>query len=105
MKLEVHRHSFLGTSSYRNGWLREIVHSHVGGDEPHQHEGFGPATYTIDKDSWYQATGLKGGGRKQFTVTPSGPQVERVELEDWQRSFKIVVVGKPPVGFNGMEVR
>lgn len=86
-RFEVHTHSYI--SGPISG--RKVTHSHVGGDEPHQHADVGPATYTIDKDAWAAATGLRGGGRKKFTAKPSGPQLERVELEAWQKSFTVIV--------------
>ena len=92
--LEVHRHSYLGTPSYQNGWLREIVHSHEG-PKAHQHEDFGPATYTICKKAWLAATGLRGGGVKKFTAAPTGPQLPLVDLEEWQKSFRIIVGPRP----------
>jgi hypothetical protein len=83
-RLEIHRHANI----HRSG---EIIHSHDEGARPHQHAGYGPATYTIDKDEWARATGLKGGGRKKFSAAPTGQQLPIVELESWQRSFEIIV--------------
>lgn len=97
-QLEVHRHCIIsGPRVHRS---EEIVHSHEGGSEPHQHEHTGPGSYTIDQDEWAEATGMKGGGRKEFTDAPSGEQLPIVELEDWQKSFTIYV-GDPPPGFEG----
>lgn len=74
MRLEVHEHSYIsGPNAHISG--RGLVHSHAGGDKPHDHEHTGPSTYTIDKDEWFRATGLKGGGRKKFTSKPSGEQL------------------------------
>lgn len=96
--LEVHTHTYLRGGHYVGSeWTTKVVHSHEGGDAPHEHPGVGPASYTIDKDEWLRTTGLTGGGRKKFTKTPSGPQLERVELEPWQTSFTIIV-GEPPPG-------
>jgi hypothetical protein len=71
VKFEVHTHALFG----RGGSVRTITHSHVGGDTPHLHDGSGPASYTIDKDEWFALTGLRGGGRKKFTVKPTGEQL------------------------------
>src|SRR5882672_4245786 len=90
-KLEVHEHWYL------SGVLgRRLVHSHAGGNLPHRHAGTGPAKFTIDKDEWFRATGLRGGGRKKFTPLPSGEQLPIRELEDWQRSFEIIVAEPSP---------
>lgn len=92
--LEMHEHSQIsgpGHNISRNGRLPHINHSHQGGDKPHQHEHHGPASYTIDKDEWFAATGLRGGGRKVFTAAPTGPQLPIVELADWQKSFEVIV--------------
>jgi hypothetical protein len=105
---EVHAHAFV-SGPRRNGgyygrdrhWLpTTFSHSHDGGDRPHQHPETGPATYTIDKDEWFKATGLRGGGRKTFTKRPTGEQFPIVELEDWQKSFEIVI-GDPPAAYLG----
>lgn len=85
-RLEVHQHTIISGA----GTGCHIQHSHEGGDVPHQHANTGPATYTIDKDQWRLATGLKGGSRKRFTAKPTGPQLDRVELEEWQKSFRII---------------
>lgn len=101
-KLEVHSHSYV-RGRYANGGAYEkdgtwtpstFTHSHEIGSEPHQHTDAGPASYTIDKDEWARTTGLQGGGRKRFTAKPTGPQMDRVELEDWQKTFTIIV-GEP----------
>lgn len=89
MKLEVHEHWYP-----KGPCGRRLIHSHEGGSVPHQHPDTGPGSYTIDKDEWERATGLKGGGKKKFTAKPSGEQAPIVELEDWQKSF-VVVVGSP----------
>lgn len=83
-RLEVHRHSII--SGPRNG--QTIEHSHEG-PLGHQHEHCGPATYTICRDEWYRATGLKGGGVKKYTAKPKGEQLPLVDLEEW-KSFRIV---------------
>lgn len=87
-KLEVHEHSCIRST-------RKIVHSHEGGDVRHRHDRFGPATYTIDKDAWLAATGLRGGGRKKYTAQPTGEQLPIIEVTDLESSFDITVVGEP----------
>jgi hypothetical protein len=101
-RLEVHEHRFIsGPRSRFAGTDRNVVrHSHEGGSERHKHPDTGPATYTIDKDEWFAATGLKGGGRKEFSDEPVGEQLAIVPLEDWQKTFE-VHVGAPPPGFTG----
>ena len=93
-KLEIHRHSFI------SGPVMSFSHSHAGGDHPHQHDGVGPASYTIDKDEWRMATGLRGGGKKKYSARPSGPQLEIRDLEEWQKSFKVVIC-QPPKKYVG----
>lgn len=99
--LEVHRHAYVRGPNA--GWspCREVVHSHEGGDRPHEHPDTGPATYTIDKDEWLRATGLIGGGRKKFTKKPTGPQLAIVDLEDWQRSYDLIIIGPPSTDATG----
>ncbi|QOZ25325.1 hypothetical protein [Bradyrhizobium sp. CCBAU 51753] len=97
-QLEVHEHAIISVPRANHG--QSIRHSHEGGSEPHQHPDTGPASYTIDKDEWLKATGLRGGGRKQFTKTPEGEQLPIVELEEWQKSFEVHVGALPP-GFRG----
>jgi hypothetical protein len=99
-RLEVHTHLYI-SGRYAGGayvpgvWPLErrksVTHSHENGSTAHQHEDTGPASYTIDKDQWFRATGLRGGGRKKFTAKPTGLQLPRVELEDWQKSFTVIV--------------
>lgn len=97
--LEVHEHSFIrGARSHWAGTAHgRLAHSHEGGAVPHQHPETGPACYTIDKDEWFRETGLRGGGRKKFTETPTGEQFPIVDLEDWQKSFEIII-GPPAKG-------
>ncbi len=99
MAHEVHEHFFIGGP--RSRWAGQpqgkLVHSHEGGDRPHQHPDTGPASYTIDKEEWLRTTGLFGGGRKTFTKAPTGEQLPLAELEDWQKSFE-VIVGDPAMG-------
>jgi hypothetical protein len=93
-RLEVHAHAYInGPNACREG-RRNFRHSHADGnygDGRHKHPDTGPALFDIDADEWAAATGLKGGGRKSFTDAPTGPQLDRVDLEDWQRTFTVVV--------------
>jgi len=99
-KLEVHEHSYIsGPNANISG--RKVVHSHEGGDRPHQHEHTGPASRTIDKDEWNARTGLRGGGRKKFTARPTGPQMAPLALQPDQLSYEIIIVGPPATGANG----
>jgi hypothetical protein len=61
----------------------KFTHAHEGGDRPHQHRDCGPAFY--------------GHLRQQptFSAKPTGEQRPWQDLEDWQRSFEIHVVGPP----------
>lgn len=95
---EVHEHSYVSGPNANRG--KQLVHSHEGGSEPHGHQHTGPASYTIDKDEWFAATGLRGGSRKEFTKAPKGEQLPIVALEDWQTSFEIHH-GEPPPGWQG----
>lgn len=73
--LEVHEHCYIhGPNAHLVG-RDKIAHSHVGGDRMHSHDLTGPAAYTIDRDEWLAATGLRGGGRKRFTAAATGPQI------------------------------
>lgn len=92
MTLEIHRHSYISGTNANWSPCREVVHSHEGGDRPHEHEHTGPGGYTIDKDEWFAATGLRGGGRKKFTVRPTGPQLPVIPREP--TSFDIIYVGR-----------
>lgn len=89
---EVHEHCYVSGPNANRG--RRLVHSHFGGDTPHEHAHTGPASFTIDKDEWFARTGLRGGGRKKFTKEPSGEQLARVELQDWQKTFEVIVYEK-----------
>src|SRR5690606_38998209 len=80
-KYEVHTHAIISGPNANKSWCNKITHSHEGGDTPHEHEHAGPACYTIDKDEWFRATGLKGGGRKKFTARPDGPQLPLIPRE------------------------
>lgn len=87
-KLEVHEHVY--TSGPNAGGFTKVAHSHADGNVGHKHPDTGPASFTIDKDEWLAATGLKGGGRKKFTRTPSGVQLEYVELSPEQKTFTVI---------------
>ncbi|HEY3887765.1 MAG TPA: hypothetical protein VGL73_04270 [Caulobacteraceae bacterium] len=93
-RLEIHEHCFV-RGPRAGGWNYKLEHSHESGDGPHQHPHTGPAAFTIDKDEWLRATGLRGGGRKKFTAKPRGEQFPFVELEAWQREFEVVVCNPP----------
>lgn len=90
--LEVHEHCFVSGPRAHAAGNYKFSHSHEGGDVPHKHPGTGPASYTIDRDDWARTTGLRGGGRKEFTTAPSGEQFAWCDLEDFQRSFEVVVL-------------
>jgi hypothetical protein len=92
---EVHEHSFI--SGPRRG---RISHSHEGGNAWHEHPDTGPASYTIDKDDWFKATGLRGGGRKKFTPKPTGEQLPTIpRIGDF---FRVVIMDPPcPPGHKG----
>lgn len=94
-RLEVHDHCYVA-GPRANGHSYRFSHSHEGGDQPHQHPEAGPASYTIDKDEWFRETGLRGGGRKTFTAQPTGEQLPWVELEDWQKTFEVIIAAPTP---------
>jgi hypothetical protein len=98
---EVHEHSYVSGPRTGGGYGPDgkwqpgkFQHSHDRGNVRHQHPDTGPACYTIDKDEWARVTGLRGGGRKKFTAAPSGEQLPWKDLEDWQKSFQ-VIIGPP----------
>lgn len=77
---ELHSHAYIGREPHCQG-QRDITHSHEGGDSAHQHADYGPAHYS------------RGGRRRpKFTKKPNGPQLALVELEEWQRTFRVVFV-------------
>lgn len=88
-RLEIHEHSFIV------GKRGSLTHSHDGGGSPHKHvDGAiqtGPACYTIDKGDWLRSTGCTGGGRKEFTSKPTGPQLPLVVTEPSQ--IRVFIVG------------
>lgn len=99
-KHEVHEHCFIRGPRARAGSYK-FSHSHADSSVPHDHPETGPACYTIDKDDWFRTTGLCGGGRKKFTVKPSGEQFAsmRARAEE-EQSFNIIVC-PPPKDFDG----
>lgn len=98
---EVHEHCIISGPRH-SGFLERnrIVHSHEGGDEYHTHPDCGPGSYTIDKDEWFRATGLRGGGRKKFTKAPDGEQLPYVARKPGEGEFEIHM-GEPPPGWQG----
>lgn len=91
---EIHEHSFV--SGPRAGhWSRSrVLHSHEGSSTPHEHPNTGPASYTIDKDEWARATGMVGGGRRQFTRLPSGEQIgPPIPRSEADNTFQVIYVG------------
>lgn len=95
---EVHEHCFIsGPRSHWAGSPRgKLVHSHAGGDVYHTHPDTGPASFTIDKDEWFAATGLRGGSRKKFTKAPTGEQLPYIERQPGEGEFEIHVGPNPP---------
>lgn len=91
-RLEVHEHSYISGPNARWTPTRNVEHSHWAGGQGHLHPEVGPATFTIDKDEWYAATGLVGGGRKQFSRKPKGEQLPWMPPEE--RTFKVVFVDR-----------
>jgi hypothetical protein len=99
--LQVHSHSYVtGPRSHGGCYLADgqwhsstFSHSHPGGDHPHEHPDTGPASYVIDKDEWFRATGLPGGGRKKFTTKPTGERLRYLPRRP--ATFEIVVCDPP----------
>lgn len=93
--LEVHEHHIITGPHAHHAGRNHIEHSHEGGDVPHVHDDgiseTGPAARTIDKDEWFAATGLQGGGRKKFTVKPAGPQMPMRQTKPSE--IEVVIVG------------
>lgn len=73
---EVHEHSVLNS---RFSPSPRIVHSHEGGDVPHNHPNTGPSFY--------------GHGRRapKFTKKLSGEQLEYIERSEEENSFELIV--------------
>lgn len=99
-RFEVHAHSYVSGPHGRGGHYHDdgswhasekVSHSHDDGDVPHRHPDTGPATFTIDKDEWFMATGLKGGGRKKFTKKPSGEQLDYIEPTQDELTFRVLI--------------
>lgn len=78
-RFEVHEHTLLNS---RMSPAPKVRHSHEGGDKPHQHPDTGPAAY--------------GRSKPPFTVHAIGQQLPWVELEEWQKSFEIIVCDPSP---------
>jgi hypothetical protein len=107
-QLEMHEHTYISGprangvfDPKRQKTTSTFSHSHANGSTPHQHPHTGPACYVIDKDDWKRVTGMRGGGRKQYTAAPSGEQLPFVELDDAQKSFKVICVGPPSTNGTG----
>jgi hypothetical protein len=94
-RLEVHEHHFISGPNANKTWLSKFEHSHEGGDKPHEHADAahrtGPGAYTIDKDEWFERTGLRGGGRKKYASKPTGPQLPLVSVD--APRMRVVIVG------------
>jgi hypothetical protein len=87
--LEVHEHWIIKSNISPSP---RLIHSHFGGDAYHEHPGYGPGSYTIDKNEWLKKTGMAGERKKRFTAKPSGPQVPLIEVEP---TPFVVVMGPP----------
>lgn len=92
-RLEVHEHCYVSGPKAARGV--HLVHSHEGGDRPHEHADeahrTGPGSYTIDSKEWLRATGMRGGGKKRKTSKPTGPQLPIVYVEPPR--IDVVIVG------------
>lgn len=102
-RLEVHGHSFIrGPRANRSD--SRFEHAHEGGDVPHRHPDTGPGSYTIDKDEWFRRTGLRGGGRKEFTGEPKGERLAVIPLTPEECTFDVIVYDVPEghVGVGGI---
>lgn len=97
---EQHEHVFIRGPRAGSAYRNKIVHSHEGGDVPHAHPDTGPGSYVIDKDEWYRATGMRGGGRKTFTKQPEGEQLPYILRTPEENSFEVHVGPNPP-GWEG----
>lgn len=87
---EVHEHCYISGPNI-NLLTHKFSHSHPNGNVPHTHPDTGPSSYTIDKDEWFAATGLKGGGRKKFTAKPTGSQLPFTPRTAEEQVFYVVV--------------
>lgn len=97
-RFEVHAHSYVrgphaqGGHSHADGrWCDgKFEHSHEDGSRTHEHPDTGPAGFTIDKDDWYAATHMRGGGRKRYTAAAKGEQFAYVERDPSLLTFKVI---------------
>lgn len=81
---QIHEHSLVsGARANIEGPHRLLRHSHAGGEQPHQHPHYGPAFY----GHLYQ--------RDTFSAKPLGDQLQWQELEEWQKSFEIIICDPP----------
>lgn len=98
---EVHEHCIISGPRANRGIT--IRHSHEGGSQPHRHPDTGPSSYTIDADDWCRATGLKGGGRKEFSRLPEGEQLPSIPPTYDDTHFEVIGFDPPsiPTGFAG----
>jgi len=80
-RYQVHVHSVLNS---RRSPVPKTVHSHEGGDQPHQHPNCGPAFYGYPRQT------------PKFSAKPKGEQRPWQDLEDWQKSFEIHVCDPLP---------
>lgn len=88
--LEVHEHCIVSGPRSNVCGRNKFTHSHEGGNVPHEHPCTGPSSYTIDKDAWYERTGLRGGGRKKFTKKPTGEQFPIVSIDPTDLEFDVI---------------
>lgn len=93
-RLEIHEHSWISGPNANRSWLRRIEHSHADGHIPHSHPDTGPACYTIDKDKWFRATGMMGGGKKKYTTKPTGPQLDFIPRPEEDSTFDVIMVDR-----------
>lgn len=90
-RLEVHEHRFIrGPRSLRTGnWPAHLsgtlVHSHEGGDVPHEHPDTGPACFAL--------------GRKKHTARANGEQFPLIKTEP--QTFDVFVLDSALVSENG----
>lgn len=80
-RFQVHAHTRLDA---RRSPAPTITHAHAGGHDPHQHAHYGPAFYGHLRE------------KDKFVAKPTGEQLPIVELEDWQKSFEVVVCDPMP---------
>jgi hypothetical protein len=92
-RFEIHEHWYVSGPKSRLSPGPRLVHSHEGGNTPHDHSQTGPGCYTIDRDEWSARTGLRGGSRKKFTDKPTGEQLPQRSRTDEENSFDVIIVG------------